>query len=267
MAEKVVVIVSGGFDSSILLHDVVAGTHGKFDEIRVLSVNYNQRHKIELKSAKWQCKELGLQHEIVNLASVGKQILKGSSQVGRDIPVPEGHYAEEIAAITVVPNRNMLLLSIATSYLLSFMEKGDNGTVMYGCHKGDFDVYADCRPEFVEALSTAINLCDFKSVTLKAPYKDIHKWDIAQRGKELGLFEKGKFSGVPVLHMHTCYNGVKPACAKCPTCQERVLSCHRVGVVDPLPYKGGWKKALANALRVQVEYEKAHPQPEMKEAK
>ena len=252
---KSVVVVSGGMDSTTLLHDVVAGAHGDFEEVRGLSVNYNQRHKRELQCAQWNCQQLGIRHIVVDLSDASQQLLQGSALTTKGIEVPEGHYESENAKVTVVPSRNMLLLALATSYLVSLLDEEGCGTVFYGAHKGDFDVYADCRPAFVEAMQKAVALCDFRKVSLEAPYVNMYKWDIAERAKQLDLLQKGSFDDVPMKHTHTCYKGAYPACGKCPTCQERVYSWHRCQVIDPLPYITGWDAAVKYALKVQEEYE------------
>jgi 7-cyano-7-deazaguanine synthase len=257
-------------DSVTLLHQVHAGDFGKFEDIRVMSVNYGQRHKRELRCAKWHATLLGLEHKLIDMSAIGKQILQGSALTS-DIEVPDGHYEADNAKITVVPSRNMLLLSLATSYLVSTMAQDDFGTVFYGAHAGDFAVYADCRPEFVDAMCKAIALCDFKHVALSAPYAGITKADIAKRAVDLGLVSDApwlptdvdalnsltpeqKRQLIPLAHTHTCYKGFVPACGTCCTCVERVLAFAKVGAVDPIPYKKGWKHAVAAAKQTEADY-------------
>src|SRR4051812_8114761 len=106
--KKVIVIISGGLDSTVLLyHHLAAG-----DKVRALAIDYGQRHAREIAFAMGNAERLNVPFQIVNLHDLG-EILTGSSQTSKNIPVPEGHYAEENMKATVVPNRNMILLAVA----------------------------------------------------------------------------------------------------------------------------------------------------------
>jgi len=246
MAEKVVVIVSGGMDSCTLLRDVVSTlTKIPGSEVYALSFLYGQKHSRELQCAAWQCKKLGIPHQIVNMKKIGKQLLSASCLTG-DIPVPEGHYAEKNMVLTVVPNRNMIMLSLAIGYAVSIKA----GSVWYGAHAGDHDIYPDCRKEFVEAMRVVAKLCDWNPVRIEAPYLDVDKGDIVQIGLKLGLnFKK----------THTCYNGTEIACGRCSACCERVSAFVKAGAVDPVQYEGGWDATVAHVKQVEEEFKKANP--------
>src|SRR6516225_1558587 len=114
-----VVLLSGGLDSTTLLYKMRADGY----EVYPLSVYYGQRHEAELRAAKTIIDKLGLWHNAheVNLRRTGVQtILAGSSQTSNSVPVPDGRYDEESMKQTVVPNRNMILLSFATAWAISF---------------------------------------------------------------------------------------------------------------------------------------------------
>ena len=113
MADKVVVIYSGGMDSYTLLHEALA--QGK--QVYALSFNYGQKHSKELHYAQKVCDELGLPHKVVDITAI-HQLLLGSSLTD-DIEIPEGHYEEQSMKSTVVPNRNMVMLSLAIAYAVS----------------------------------------------------------------------------------------------------------------------------------------------------
>ena len=104
---RVVTIYSGGMDSFTLLHRLLREGH----EVHALSFNYGQRHSKELHYAQRVCEELGVSHKIVDITAIN-QLLQGSSLTD-DIEVPEGHYEAENMKSTVVPNRNMTMLSLA----------------------------------------------------------------------------------------------------------------------------------------------------------
>ncbi|NQY50106.1 MAG: 7-cyano-7-deazaguanine synthase, partial [Colwellia sp.] len=98
MAEKVVVIYSGGMDSFTVLNR--AKTDGK--EVFALSFDYGQRHVKELECASTVCNKLGINHKVVDISAIN-QLLAGSSLTD-DIDIPEGHYEDESMKSTVVPN-------------------------------------------------------------------------------------------------------------------------------------------------------------------
>src|SRR5690554_1887703 len=104
---KVVVIYSGGMDSFTVLHHALQQGH----EVYALSFNYGQRHVRELDAAAAVCQQHHIPHKIVDITAINS-LLAGSSLTS-DIDIPEGHYEAESMQSTVVPNRNMILLSLA----------------------------------------------------------------------------------------------------------------------------------------------------------
>ena len=217
MNEKAVVVLSGGMDSTTLLYDIIADGY----ETVAISFDYGQKHKKELVGAAETCKKLGINHKIIPLAVLNE--IAPSALTRDDIDVPEGHYADENMKATVVPNRNMVLLSLATSYAISV----EATHLFYGAHSGDHDIYPDCRFEFIEAMREAIKLCDWNKVELLAPYWDMDKGDIAIRGKELN---------VDYSLTWTCYKGEEKACGKCGACTERLEAFKKAEITDPVAY-------------------------------
>lgn len=217
--EKAVVIYSGGMDSFTVLHKA----HEQGYELYALSFNYGQRHSKELEYAANVCEELGVAHKVVDISAIN-DLVGGSALTSDDIDVPEGDYEEGNMKATVVPNRNMILLSLATGYALSI----DAGKVFYGAHSGDHTIYPDCRPEFVDAVNEVTKICDWQPVTIEAPYLHASKTEILKDGLALGL-DYGK--------SWTCYNGREKACGKCGSCVERLEAFERNNATDPLPYE------------------------------
>ena len=215
---KGVVILSGGMDSTTLLYDVVKQGY----ETYAVSFDYNQKHKRELEGAKATCDKLGLEHKVLDLGVLNH--VAPSALTRDDWDIPEGHYADENMKQTVVPNRNMVMLSLATAYAIG----KDANTLFYGAHAGDHDIYPDCRKEFVNSLKNTIKLADWNEVELKAPYLDIDKGDIAIKGKELG---------VDYSLTWTCYKGKKDACGKCGSCVERLEAFDKAGIKDVIKYE------------------------------
>lgn len=216
---SVVVTLSGGMDSAVLLYDLLE--RGLL--VRALSVNYQQRHLKELACAEQLCKELGVEHFVADLSRLAP-IFAGSSQTSPEVSVPEGHYAEETMKATVVPNRNMVLLSLATAWAVS--TKSD--LVAYAAHAGDHTIYPDCRPEFGRAMSEAVLLCDWHMVRLLTPYLSSRKQDLVLLGRRLG---------VPFHRTWSCYKGGDKHCGKCGTCVERREAFSLAGVQDPTDYE------------------------------
>lgn len=214
---RVVLILSGGMDSTTLLYDLVQ--QGK--EVNALTYDYGQKHKKEILMAEKTCKKLTIRHKIVNLAILNE--VAPSALTREDWEIPEGHYSEPNMKQTVVPNRNMVMISIAVAYAIGLKAK----EVYYAAHSGDHAIYPDCRKEFVDALKSAIELCDWDKVELKAPYLDLDKGDIVLRGKELG---------VDYSLTWTCYKGEDKACGKCGSCVERLEAFQKARIQDPLPY-------------------------------
>ena len=193
---RVVVIYSGGMDSYTLLNDCIS----KGMQVYALSFNYGQKHAKELHYAQKVCDQLGLPHKVVDITAV-HQLLLGSSLTD-DIEIPEGHYEEESMKSTVVPNRNMVMLSLAIAYAVSVQAQ----SVMFGAHGGDHAIYPDCRPEFVEKMAAVSKIANYEEVDVVAPYINLNKTEILAKGLQLGL-DYGK--------SWTCYNGRDKACGRC----------------------------------------------------
>ena len=136
MSKKAVVLLSGGLDSTVLLHTLLYEEY----EPTAISVRYGQKHARELVCAVEVAKRAGVQHVMVDAAAALAPVFEfaKSSQVGmQDIPVPHGHYADESMRLTVVPNRNMVLLAIAGALAASI----DAKTIAYAAHAGDHPIY------------------------------------------------------------------------------------------------------------------------------
>lgn len=215
---KVVVVLSGGMDSTVLLHHHL----NTGDDVRAFSVDYGQRHGKELEFAKETCNRLSVPWVIGNFRRIA-EILPGSSQTDDSVDVPEGHYAEDSMKLTVVPNRNMILLALAAGHAIA--HKFDH--ITYAAHTGDRAVYPDCRPEFYEKLDEVIRIADWHPVSLIAPFGKMTKADIAREGARLGVDFSKTWS---------CYVGKQHHCGRCGTCVERRESFHLAGLADPTIY-------------------------------
>jgi len=216
---KAVVLFSGGLDSTVLVYDLL----NEGADLKLLSIDYGQRHEKELKSSSEIAEFLGLEHEILRLPMLNN-LLGGSALTDPSISLPEGHYAEDSMKATVVPNRNMILLSLAAGHAISLQFD----TVAYAAHAGDHTIYPDCRPEFATAMDEALKLCDWNTVSLYRPFVQSSKHDLVRKGNELG---------VPFEKTWSCYAGNDKHCGKCGTCVERKEAFELVGLLDPTEYK------------------------------
>ena len=216
--KKAIVILSGGMDSTTLLYQVIQEGY----ECEAISFDYNQKHKRELIAASLTCEYLKIPHRIISLSVLNE--IAPSALTREDWDIPEGHYADENMKQTVVPNRNMVMLSLATAFCIFKKAR----YLFYGVHSGDHAIYPDCRPDFYSYMQDAIMRSDWHQVLLRAPYVMKDKGDIAIIGKELN---------VDYGLTWTCYQGKEKACGKCGSCVERLEAFEKAGIDDPLEYE------------------------------
>lgn len=223
---KILLIFSGGMDSATLLWKLLTDGH----QVDAISFDYGQRHIAELESAKQMItyteknKNIKIRHDVIDVKPIFVHI-NSSSLTNPDIEVPNCYYTEDIAKITVVPNRNQILLSIAVGIAAARkIEK-----VAYAAHAGDWSIYPDCRTEFMESLKETTRLSTlWHPVEITAPFIHMTKADIVKQGLELG---------VPYILTRSCYNAGNLSCGTCPTCVERIEAFKLNDTTDPLNYK------------------------------
>ncbi len=219
MSKKVVVIYSGGMDSYTVLHKAIQQGLTPY----ALTFDYGQRHVKEIEVARSVCQELGINHKVIDISAIN-QLIGGSSLTDSSIDVALGHYQEETMKSTVVPNRNMILLSLAIGYAVSIGAE----QVYYGAHSGDHAIYPDCRPEFVEKMNDVAAIANYEKTEIFSPYLNSDK---------IGILKDGLAMGLDYSKTWTCYNGREKACGQCGSCVERLEAFAANGVTDPLPYE------------------------------
>ncbi|MCA9270827.1 MAG: 7-cyano-7-deazaguanine synthase QueC [Planctomycetales bacterium] len=217
--EKIVCLASGGMDSATLLYHLLDAGH----EVKTISFHYGQRHARELDAARQIAAIVGVEHVVADLRAIGP-LLGDNALTCSETSVPHGHYEAESMKATVVPNRNMIMLSVAVGWALA--QRFD--AVAYGAHSGDHAIYPDCRPEFAEALDQAVRLCDWHGMKLLRPFVAMDKGSIAVRGAELG---------VPFHLTWTCYEGGRLHCGRCGACCERREAFTANNLDDPTEYQ------------------------------
>ncbi len=205
-----VIVLSGGMDSTTLLHE-------RKEQIALaVTFDYGSKHNArEIECARKNCEMLGIEHIVIPLEFMEKSF-KSSLLIGGE-EIPEGHYADENLKSTVVPFRNGIMLSIAAG----LAESRGLKKVMLANHGGDHAIYPDCRPGFVDAMSEAIKQGTYDGIVIDAPYTNITKSDIARIGKRIGVDYNLTYS---------CYKGGEKHCGKCGTCVERMEALRDAGI-------------------------------------
>lgn len=223
--EAMVVLLSGGVDSSVLIRDVARNLAGC--SIHALSFHYGQRHARELDCARKQAVSVGAaQHHVVDISFLGALLREGSALLQGGAAVPDlADVSERDRAQppTYVPNRNMVLLSMAAAYA----ETHHIQDVFYGAHAQDEYGYWDCTRDFLARMNAVLALNRGAPVTIHAPFLDKSKAEMLRLGFELG---------VDFAQTWSCYRGGGVACGTCPTCVERLNAFEAAGRADPLPY-------------------------------
>lgn len=201
----------------------------------LISFDYGQRHKKELDCAAACANALKVPHHIIDISAIGVHL--SGSALTDDIDVPDGHYAEDTMKITVVPNRNAIMLSI--SYGIAAANDAD--AVAAAFHGGDHFIYPDCRPAFAQSFEAmqARALEGLNNIKLLTPFITQTKGDIAAAGAALN---------VPFARTWSCYKGEDIHCGRCGTCVERREAFAEAGIEDPTPYADPdyWRSAIAN---------------------
>ena len=221
---RAIAIVSGGLDSVTLAY--LLKSEG-FD-LHLLSFDYGQKHRVELDFARQCALDLGADFDIVDLRGYSR-LIGGSALTDANIAVPHGHYTAPNMAVTVVPNRNAIMLALAYGAAVA----GGAARVAIGVHGGDHFVYPDCRPAFIEAFGRAETLANLgfgdPNLELYAPFLQTDKTGIVKVGASLG---------VPFEQTWSCYEGGALHCGQCGTCVERIEAFREAGVNDPTLYAG-----------------------------
>jgi len=217
-----VVLVSGGLDS--LVSAALAREAGF--RVLALSVDYNQRHQVELAAARRVAKMLGAERHVVLPLDLRAF---GGSALTDDIEVPKGGVGEGIP-ITYVPARNTIFLSLA----LGWAEASGARDIYVGVNALDYSGYPDCRPEFIAGFETLAELATKAGVEgapfrIRAPLQMMTKADIVREGARLGVDMGVSWS---------CYDPAPGGvhCGLCDSCRLRHKGFEDAGVPDPTAY-------------------------------
>jgi 7-cyano-7-deazaguanine synthase len=219
--KSAVVLLSGGLDSMVCA--ALAREQGYF--VIALTIDYNQRHWVEIDAARTIAERLASRHIVLPLDLRAF----GGSALTSDIDVPKNGVGEGIP-VTYVPARNTVFLSLA----LALAEASGARDIFVGVNALDYSGYPDCRPEFVAEFERLANVATKAGVegekfTIHAPLLHLTKADIAREAQRLGLD--------PALS-HSCYDPAPDgrACGQCDACRLRAKGFAEAGIEDPTAY-------------------------------
>jgi 7-cyano-7-deazaguanine synthase len=222
-----VIILSGGMDSTIAMRLAVQ-KYGK-ENVSALTFYYGQKQKREIEMAKMSTQILGVKHRVVDASFLG-DISKGfSANVDTDMAMPTiKDVLGDPRPKTYVPNRNMILMSIAAA----FAETQNVDTVVCGLQVHDEYGYWDTSQRFVDSMNAVASQNRTHKVELLAPFSLLSKHEEINIAKEIGL------DRVRLDYTLTCYDpDVRGrSCGVCPSCSERVANFIKAGVRDPIAY-------------------------------
>jgi 7-cyano-7-deazaguanine synthase len=216
-----VVLLSGGLDSMVCA--ALARETGF--AVIALTLDYGQRHRVEIDSARAIARELAERHIVLPL----DLRVFGGSALTDDIAVPKTGVAEGIP-VTYVPARNTIFLSLA----LGLAEASGARDMFIGVNALDYSGYPDCRSEFIEEFQKLAHLATKAGVegqpfTIHAPLLHMTKADIAREAIRLGL---------DAALSHSCYDPLPDGrhCGRCDACRLRAKGFAEAGIADPTAY-------------------------------
>ena len=221
-SKTAIILLSGGLDS--MVSAAIAAEQGY--RLIALTVDYNQRHKIELQSARNIAAKLGVDEHIILPLDLGRF---GGSALTADIDVPKTGLTNDIP-VTYVPARNLIFLSLT----LGLAEARDARDIFIGVNALDYSGYPDCRPEFIEGFERLADLAtkagdQGSGFAIQTPLQHMTKADIAREAIRLDLDPAWSWS---------CYDpapGNLP-CGLCDSCRLRQKGFEEAGIVDPTRY-------------------------------
>jgi 7-cyano-7-deazaguanine synthase len=218
-----VVLVSGGLDSMVSAALAREAGH----RLLALSIDYNQRHQVELAAARRIAAALGAERHVVlplDLSAFG-----GSALTDASIAVPKDGVVEDVIPVTYVPARNTIFLSLA----LGWAEAAGARDLWIGVNALDYSGYPDCRPEFIAGFERLAELATRAGVEgdpfrIHAPLQTMTKADIAREAARLGIDAGMSWS---------CYDPVGELhCGRCDSCRLRARGFVEAGLPDPTRY-------------------------------
>lgn len=217
--DKALVVLSGGQDSTTCLFWAI--DQCGIDNVETLTFDYGQRHRIELDCAKEIATFAGVPNVVLPIDTFAA--LGGDSLTAPDIEVANEVLEGSGLPNTFVPGRNLIFLTFAAAYAY---QRGISHLVT-GVAQTDYSGYPDCRETTMESLQTALRNGMESEVQIHTPLMRLTKGETVLLADSLGA--------LPAMAMtHTCYNGERPPCGRCPACELRARGFAEAGLEDPL---------------------------------
>lgn len=215
--DKALVILSGGQDSTTCLYWAI-DRYGP-DQVETLTFDYGQRHLIELECAAAIARFAGVPNLILPIDTFAA--LGGNALTDEEIEIQKAE--GRALPNTFVPGRNLIFLTFAAAYA---WQRGI-GNLITGVAQTDYSGYPDCREETLAALQNALRLGMESEVRVHTPLMHLSKKETVELLRDLG--------GLDALALsHTCYEGQRPPCGRCPACLLRAKGFAEAGIEDPL---------------------------------
>lgn len=226
---KALVLSSGGVDSTTCLSLAVNDLGS--ENVSTVSVFYGQKHSKEIECSKKISEHYGVKHYDLDLSNIMQysncSLLSHSTE-----KIIHESYAEQIEkngegmVSTYVPFRNGLMLSAVAALAMSVFPD-DEVKIFLGAHADDSagEAYADCSPQFTDAMKTAIFIGTYGKVTVVAPFVRMNKSEVVATGLKLKT---------PYELTWSCYEGKEKPCCTCGTCIDRIAAFEANGVKDPI---------------------------------
>lgn len=214
--DAAVVLFSGGQDSTTCLAWALA----RFRRVAAVTVDYGQRHRVELDAAAAIIARTGVEHAVIPCDSF--RALGGNALTSSE-PVEDGVRAGNHLPNTFVPGRNLILITLAAAYAY----QRDIPHLVTGVCQTDYSGYPDCRADTMAALQEALRQGMEAPFTIHTPLMDLTKAQTVVMMRDLGRLDLLAWS-------HTCYNGAVPPCGTCPACKLRGRGFAEAGIADPL---------------------------------
>ena len=211
-----VVLLSGGQDSATCL----AWAKTRFTRLFAVTIDYGQRHRIELDAAVTIARMAGVAQTVIPCDSF--RALGGNSLTSAEA-VTGGVREENHLPNTFVPGRNLIFLTLAAAYAY---QRGVSELVTGVCQT-DYSGYPDCRADTMVALQESLRTGMEAPFTIHTPLMHLTKAETVRMIRDLGSLDLLAWS-------HTCYNGTVPPCGTCPACDLRAKGFREAGIADPL---------------------------------
>lgn len=214
---KALVLLSGGQDSTTSLFWAIAG----FKKVETLSFDYGQRHKVELKSARKIAQLSRVKNTVIKIKEF--EALKHNALLDKNINLKGKDSVNKKLPASFVPGRNILFLTVAAAFAYTRGIKD----IVIGVSQVDYSGYPDCRAGFIRSMEKTLSLGMEYPLKIHTPLIKLDKKQTVLLAVKLKVMDM-------MAYTHTCYEGRKPGCGKCPACVLRKKGFDEAGVLDPI---------------------------------